>query len=57
MKKIIERGCVFCTHMHLNECPNAFTEVAKHCGLYRHDTIEVERPDPVPQEAADATEE
>lgn len=33
----MEKGCVYCTEMHLNRCPDAFTEVSKHCGSYNHE--------------------
>lgn len=33
----MDKGCVYCTEMHLNRCPDAFTEVAKYCGSYNHE--------------------
>lgn len=32
----MKKGCVYCEAMHLNKCPDAFTEVAQHCGSYDH---------------------
>ncbi len=33
----MEKGCVYCMEMYLSRCPDAFTEVAKHCGNYNHE--------------------
>lgn len=32
----MKKGCTYCTDMHLNRCPDAFTEVAQYCGKYDH---------------------
>lgn len=32
----MKKGCAYCEAMHLNKCPNAFTEVAQHCGSFDH---------------------
>jgi len=37
-----EIGCTECPyagHIELKECPDAYTEVSKHCGLYKHEPI------------------
>lgn len=38
-----EIGCTQCPyagHIELKECPDAYTEVSKYCGLYNHEPIE-----------------
>lgn len=37
-----EIGCTQCPyagHIELKECPDAYTEVSSHCGLYNHNEI------------------
>lgn len=30
----MEKGCAYCEYKH--QCPDAFTEVSRHCGEYDH---------------------
>lgn len=30
----MKKGCAYCNEMHLNRCPYAFSDIAKHCGNY-----------------------
>lgn len=42
---IKEIGCTKCPyagHIELKECPDAYTEVSQHCGLYKHEPINSE---------------
>lgn len=40
-----EIGCTECPyagHIELKECPDAYTEISQHCGLYKHEPINSE---------------
>lgn len=32
----MKKGCAYCEDMHLNRCPNAFSEVSPYCGSFDH---------------------
>lgn len=40
MKEIGCTQCPYAGHIYLKECPDAYTSVSKHCGLYNHEPIE-----------------
>jgi hypothetical protein len=39
MKEIGCTQCPYAGHIELKECPDAYTEVSQHCGLYNHEPI------------------
>lgn len=40
MKEIGCTQCPYAGHIYLKECPDAYTEVSSHCGLYNHEPID-----------------
>lgn len=35
----MKKGCVYCEYMHLNKCPDAFSDVSKYCGNFNHEEM------------------
>ena len=35
----MKKGCAYCVDMHLNKCPDAFTEVSQYCGMFDHEEM------------------
>lgn len=39
-KEICCNQCPYAGHIELKECPDAYTDVSKYCGLYNHESID-----------------